>query len=142
MFQPLKYSFHWSSKFRRLLSTIAWTWLISLRGEPPAPLQPDGVEPELCLAIVALDGDVRRFVPVTRVEEEAIRSVSENGRREPRVPPRWAGCHQASRYSLRPHSQALFVKPSPNACSQSLSRGIQTSDRGSNTDSASDEDLR
>src|SRR4051812_46825093 len=30
-------------------------------GEPPAPLQPDGVEPELRLAVVAFDMDVRRL---------------------------------------------------------------------------------
>src|SRR5262245_46341155 len=49
-----------------------------LGGETSAPLQVDWIEPELRLAIVTPYMDVRRLIPVARVEEEAIRSGAEN----------------------------------------------------------------
>jgi len=49
-------------------------------GESSTALEPDWVEPELRLAIVALDVGVRRFVPITRIEEETIRAASQDRR--------------------------------------------------------------
>jgi hypothetical protein len=37
-------------------------------------LQPNWIEPELRDSIIPLDVDVRRFVTVSRIEEEAIRA--------------------------------------------------------------------
>jgi hypothetical protein len=39
-------------------------------GETAAALQPNGVEPELRLAVVAFDMDVRRLIPIAGIEEE------------------------------------------------------------------------
>jgi hypothetical protein len=47
--------------------------------EPVAPLQPHRIEPELCFAIVALDVNMGRLVPITCVEEETEGSTSEYG---------------------------------------------------------------
>ena len=51
-------------------------------GKPSTPLKPNGDEPEFRFAIVTFDMDVRRFISVTRIEEETTRSVSENGRHD------------------------------------------------------------
>jgi hypothetical protein len=42
-------------------------------GKPLASLQMDRIEPEFRLSIVTFYMDVRRFIPVARVKEEAIR---------------------------------------------------------------------
>ena len=51
-----------------------------LASKASASLQADRIELELRLAIVALDVDVSRLVPVARVEEEAIRALVKDGR--------------------------------------------------------------
>jgi hypothetical protein len=45
-----------------------------------APLKADRVEPELGFAIVTLDVDMRRFVPVARVEVEPVRTMTKDSR--------------------------------------------------------------
>jgi hypothetical protein len=51
-----------------------------LARKPSASLEADGINPKLCFAVVMLDVDVRRFVPIARVEEEPIGAVSEDRR--------------------------------------------------------------
>jgi hypothetical protein len=47
-----------------------------LPAEAVAPFQPDGVEPELGFAVVALDVDVGRLTTIAGVEEESERPAS------------------------------------------------------------------
>jgi hypothetical protein len=51
-----------------------------LAGEPPASIQANRIELELGLAVIMLDMNVRRFVPVARVREEAEWSLAKDGR--------------------------------------------------------------
>src|SRR5262249_55481842 len=51
-----------------------------------AALQPYRVEPELRLAVVALNRDVRRLATVTDVEEEVERPAAERRRHAPMLP--------------------------------------------------------
>jgi hypothetical protein len=44
-----------------------------------ALLQPDGIKPEFCHLILALDMNMRRFVSVTGVKEETVGTHSEYG---------------------------------------------------------------
>jgi hypothetical protein len=57
-----------------------------LAGEPSASLQPDGIEPEFRLSVVALDVDVRWLIPIAGIEEESIRSAAEDGWHYFRIP--------------------------------------------------------
>src|SRR5262249_10514695 len=57
-----------------------------LAAEAVAALQPYRVEPELRLAVVALNRDVRRLATVTDVEEEVERPAAERRRHAPMLP--------------------------------------------------------
>ncbi len=45
-------------------------------GEPVTPAESHRRQPELCLAVIAFDVDMRRFVSVARIEEKSVRAAS------------------------------------------------------------------
>jgi hypothetical protein len=63
--------------------------------EMVTPLQPNGVEPELRLRVVALNVDVRRLTTVPRIEEETVRTTAEYGRHVPMLRGAAAGSNSA-----------------------------------------------
>ncbi len=56
-----------------------------LAGECPASPQPHRIEPELRLAVVALDVDVRWLIPVAGIAKEPVRPAAKHGRHCARV---------------------------------------------------------
>src|SRR5262249_37802265 len=71
-----------------------------LAAETVAALQPHRIEPELGLAVVALDVDVRRPAAVAGIEEEPERPAAEHRRHAPRLrrpAPRSNAGHDRSR---------------------------------------------
>jgi hypothetical protein len=58
-------------------------YLPNLRGpEAPAGLKTNRVQPELRGPVISLDMNVRRLIPIARVEEQAIRARPQDCRHE------------------------------------------------------------
>ena len=76
--------------------------------EAAAAIHPDWVEPELRLAVVAFDVDVRRLAPIASVEEEPESTRSQHSRHTPMLHP-----PSAKSNSARPKGTSSLITSLP-----------------------------
>ena len=89
--------------------------------------EPDGIEPKLCLVLLALNMNVWRFIAITSIKEESIRTAAQHARHQSMLRcdgrsdnfdlcegneclSSTRGC-SCERCSLRPHFATSFMTP-------------------------------